>query len=79
MANNEDKYTDHLIEEERRLLILEQNIMQLTKKVESLETSVSGLVEAWKTANGVVSFIKWVAGLATAVVAVIAFIKLGAK
>lgn len=65
------------VEQERRLTIIEEDIQDLCKKIDSLEASVADLVYAWKTASGVVSFVKWVASITTAIVALVAFVKLG--
>ena len=68
---------EHMLEEEKRLSKLEGDIEAIGKKVDALETSITDLVTAWKTANGVVSFVKSLASVATAVVAIVAFFKLG--
>lgn len=51
-----------------------QDIIDLRKELEvtnknfiALTTQVEGLLEAWRTANGLVKFIKWLAALSTAV------------
>lgn len=56
-----------------------ENDERLTKieyKLDKLATDVEDLVAAWKAANLVVSFIKWAGGLATAVTAIYALLKL---
>lgn len=50
-----------------QIALLQKEIIDLTDKVEALTTQVSGLVDAWKTASGVVGFIKWLSGLVVAV------------
>lgn len=35
--------------------------------ISELKDSVSGLVEAWNTASGLLKFIKWIAGIAAVV------------
>ena len=67
---------EHQLNEERRLLEIEQNIKALELKIDTLSGSVSDLVSAWKAANVVVGFIKWVGGAATAVTAIYTLIKL---
>ena len=47
--------------------MLQKELVDLKDEVHSLSKEVSGLVDAWKTASGVVAFIKW---LSSAVVAV---------
>ena len=47
----------------------------LRKDVELLTEQVSGLVRAWETAGYVVSLVKWMVGLASAVAVIFATIK----
>jgi hypothetical protein len=54
-------------EAELRDALLRVEIAALEGKVDQLSTDVKGLVEAWQTASGVVAFVKWTAGLATAI------------
>ena len=44
---------------EVQIALLQKEIVDLTEKVADLSSAVSGLVDAWKTASGVVAFIKW--------------------
>lgn len=55
--------------------LLRKDVELLTAKVEKLSQDVEELVTAWKTANYVVVFIKWIAGAAAAVATMIAFMK----
>jgi hypothetical protein len=48
------------------IALLEQRMEHLTKEVHDLSKQVSGLVDAWTTASGVVAFVKW---LSSAIVA----------
>jgi len=66
----------HQLKEEIRLLEIEQNIKSLGDKIDTLQKDVSDLVSAWKAANVVVSFIKWVGGAATAITALYTLLKL---
>ena len=50
-----------------QIAILQKEIVDLTDKVDRLSNEVAGLVDAWKTASGVVGFIKWLSGLIVAV------------
>lgn len=52
---------------EVQVAILEKRVEDLTKEVHALSKEVSGLVDAWKTASGVVAFIKWLSGAILAV------------
>lgn len=49
-----------------QIAILQKEIVDLTDKVDRLSNEVAGLVDAWKTASGVVGFIKWLSGLIVA-------------
>ena len=48
-------------------LLLRNEISAMKTELDELRTDVKGLVEAWRTANGVVAFAKWLAGISTAV------------
>lgn len=49
-----------------QIAILQKDIVDLTDKVDRLSNEMAGLVDAWKTASGVVGFIKWLSGLIVA-------------
>lgn len=66
---------EHKIEEEKRLLEIENNIKDLEKKIDQLSLDVSDLVSAWKAAGWIVSVVKWLGGLAIAITAIITFMK----
>lgn len=55
--------TPHEVE----IALLQKEIVDLTDKVDTLSKEVAGLVDAWKTASGVVAFIKWLSGIVVAV------------
>ncbi len=59
--------TEHELSEERRLLEIENTIKDLGGKIDELTRDVSDLVSAWKAANWVINFVKWAAGVSTAV------------
>lgn len=52
---------------EVEIALLQKEIVDLTDKVDTLSREVAGLVDAWKTASGVVAFIKWLSGIVVAV------------
>jgi len=54
----------------------DERLLEIEKKLDKLANDVEDLVAAWKAANLVVGFIKWAGGLATAVIAISALIKL---
>jgi uncharacterized protein Yka (UPF0111/DUF47 family) len=64
-----------MLEEEKRLLEIENNIKDLEKKIDQLSVDVSDLVSAWKAAAWLVSVVKWLGGLAIAGTAIITFMK----
>lgn len=45
---------------------IRKDVDELRREVSELRDEVHDLVQAWKTAAGLVSFIKWLAGLGTA-------------
>lgn len=65
----------HQLEEEKRLLEIEQNIKSLEAKIDTLQQDVSDLVSAWKAAGWLVSVVKWVGGIAVAVTAIVTLLK----
>ncbi len=50
--------------------MIRAELAELRRDIADLNESVSGLVSAWSTAKGLVSFIKWFAGLVAAVTAI---------
>lgn len=52
---------------EVEIALLRNELDGLTKEVHALSKEVSGLVDAWKTASGVVAFVKWLSGFIVAV------------
>jgi len=56
--------------------INDERLTQIEKKLDKLSVDVEDLVSAWKAANLVVGFIKWVGGAATAITAIYTLIKL---
>ena len=73
----DEQIQQHIIDDDRRLFKMEQELESVNKKLTELETSISDLVVAWKTASNIVASVKWLAGVATAIIAVVSFIKLG--
>jgi len=59
--------TAHEINEEIRLQEIEHTIKELSDKIDNLTRDVSDLVSAWKAANWVINFVKWAAGVSTAI------------
>lgn len=54
--------TPHEVE----IALLQKEVKDLRDEVHSLTKEVAGLVDAWKTASGVVAFIKWLSGAVVA-------------
>lgn len=51
---------------EVEIALLQKELTSIKDEVRTLSTEVSGLLEAWRTASGVVSFVKWLSGIVTA-------------
>jgi len=66
---------DHQLEEEKRLLNIEQNIKSLEVKLDVLQKDVSDLVSAWKAASWLVSAVKWASATAVAITALYTLMK----
>lgn len=66
---------EYMLEEEKRLLEIENNIKDLEKKIDQLSVDVSDLVSAWKAAGWIVSAVKYLAGAAIAVGAIVTYLK----
>ena len=61
---------------ETQIALLQADMEALTKAVAKQSSDIEGLVKAWNTANGVVSFMKWLAGIVTAAIIIWGAIKL---
>lgn len=48
---------------------LKAHVEKLEHKVDSLNDSIKDLAEAWKTAQALVAFMKWLAGIGVALIA----------
>ena len=59
--------TEHELNDELRLMEIENTIKALGSKIDELTKDVSDLVTAWKAANWVINFVKWAAGVSTAI------------
>jgi len=77
MRATDELLAQHILDEEKRLLGIEGQLKALETKLTSLDLGVADLVSAWKTAGNLVTFVKWLAGLAAAIIALVAFIKTG--
>ena len=61
---------------ETQIALIQADMATLTKAVAKQSSDIEGLVQAWKTANGVVSFMKWLASIAVAFSILVGAIKL---
>ena len=52
---------------EVEIALIQKELAELQRDVKKLSQDVQGLVDAWKTASGVVAFIKWLSGIVIAV------------
>ena len=52
--------------DETDLALAARDIEILTTRIDKLETSIENLVKAWEAAGTLVTFVKWAAGLGTA-------------
>jgi len=66
--------TEHELNDELRLLEIENTIKALGSKIDELTRDVSDLVTAWKAANWVINFVKWAAGVSTAITILFMFV-----
>ena len=57
------------------IALLRQDMDELKIYLARLETQVAGLLEAWRTATGLVKFMKWVAGAMAAIALIWLFIR----
>ena len=48
---------------------LRAHVEKLEQKVDSLNDSIKDLAEAWRTAHALVAFMKWLAGIGVALIA----------
>lgn len=58
-----------------QLALLESDVAQMKDDIKALRQEVKDLLDAWRTANNVLAFIKWLAGIGTAVLFLWAGIK----
>ena len=57
------------------IALLRQDMDEMKIYLARLEAQVSGLLEAWRTATGLVKFMKWIAGAMAAAALIWLFIK----
>lgn len=66
---------DEVIENERRLMSIENRLASMETTMKTMQGNVSTLVEAWNAASWLVSVIKWGGGLAIAITAIVTLLK----
>jgi hypothetical protein len=59
-----------------QVALLRQEVRELRNITEANAKATADLVEAWRTARGVVRFVKWMGSLATAVAALWALLQM---
>lgn len=52
--------------EDAKAALVARDIEELNARLEKLEQSIESLVKAWQAAGTLVTFVKWAAGLGTA-------------
>lgn len=52
----------------------ELQLAQLQEEMKEMRSDIKGLVEAWNTAKGMTSFVKWLSGIVVAAVSLYAII-----
>ena len=70
-----EQFQHHEAEDSRRNTQFIESQTLNTKAINDLAHSVEGIVEAYRTANGVGKFIKWFGGIAISIGALIAYFK----
>ena len=71
-----DEYQDlceKIIDLENRIDRNRSEVQQLNHDINALRDDIKGLVEAWRTAGGVVKFVKILAGLVAAIMVLFKF------
>ena len=71
----ENKIGYHILEEAVRDSKMAEQMKELKEQVDALTVKVDLLVDMWTQAKGVVTFIKWVAGIGSGIAASLLFIK----
>lgn len=66
---------EHIGEEQIRDASMADKIQNLEDKVDKLSEDVKTLLEMWQQAKGIITFVKWMAGISGGIVAFIVFIK----
>jgi phage host-nuclease inhibitor protein Gam len=54
---------------------MEEEIKSLREEIKELKQAVDDIVTAWKAANFFLGIVKWVAGIGTGLIAILAFFK----
>lgn len=63
--NNDDRRSYSELED--KIDSLENKVAGMEVKIDTLTKSVEDLVLAWNTAKGITGFVKWLAGISTAI------------
>lgn len=68
MTHVDEAIAEHAVEERERYGRLEE-------RLEHIEASITGMLEVWNGAKGVLAFLRWAAAIGAAVVAIMAWAK----
>lgn len=60
---------------ETEIALMRKDMDSMKEDVKAVRAEVQALVDAWKTANNVLAFVKWMSGLGVAVAAFWALLK----
>lgn len=70
-----EELQEHYLNEESRLVRMEEEIKSLRKDISELKQSVDNIVTAWKAASFFLGVIKWIAGIGAGLVAIFSIFK----
>ena len=74
---NEQEFTEHRIEEEKRLSQIDLKLSDLEKNIKDIKDDVADLVSAWKAASFILIIVKGLGAIATATAAILLLFKWG--
>ena len=74
--NELSKFLEEHVDEERvRYALMSAKIEEMSKQIQTLTEQMESLVTSWNQAKGVISFMKWIAGIGGSIGAWFLFFK----